>query len=146
MLKDYENILVAVDGSKNGEKAFNKACRIAKNVDARLVIAHVVDYRTFATIEHYSQTILPEVERVGKELLKEYEEKATQLGVEQVTTVLEFGSPRQKIPKTIAKKYEIDLILTGATGLNAVERVMLGSVSEAITRTAPCDVLIVRSE
>ena len=79
-------------------------------------------------------------------MLEEHQEEAKQAGVEQVTTVLEFGSPRQKIPKEIAKKYDIDLILTGATGLNAVERVMLGSVSEAITRTAPCDVLIVRSE
>ena len=146
MLKDYDNILVAVDGSENGKKAFHKACRIAKEVDARLVVAHVVDYLTFATIEHYNQAILSEVEKFGKKLLEEHQEEAKQAGVEQVTTVLEFGSPRQKIPKEIAKKYDIDLILTGATGLNAVERVMLGSVSEAITRTAPCDVLIVRSE
>ena len=51
-----------------------------------------------------------------------------------------------KIPKDIAKKYEIDLIMCGATGLNAVERFLIGSVSEHITRHARCDVLVVRSE
>lgn len=97
---------------KMGRKPFHKACRIAKEVDARLVVAHVVDYRTFATIEHYNQAILSEVEKFGKKLLEEHQEEAKQAGVEQVTTVLEFGSPRQKIPKEIAKKYDIDLILT----------------------------------
>ncbi len=146
MLADYQNILVAVDGSENGEKAFLKACRFAKEYDANLVLAHVVDFRTFATVEHYNQAIIAEIERFGKQLLEDYEKKAKEQGVEKVTTVLEFGSPRQIIPKEIAKKYDVDLILTGATGLNAVERAMLGSVSEAITRNAPCDVLIVRSE
>ena len=36
--------------------------------------------------------------------------------------------------------------MCGATGLNAVERFLIGSVSEHITRHARCDVLVVRSE
>ena len=32
------------------------------------------------------------------------------------------------------------------SGLNAVERFIVGSVSEAIVRHAPCDVLVVRTE
>ena len=36
--------------------------------------------------------------------------------------------------------------MCGASGLNAVERFMIGSVSEAIVRHAPCDVLVVRTE
>ncbi|WP_143464497.1 universal stress protein, partial [Lactobacillus taiwanensis] len=38
----------------------------------------------------------------------------------------------------------IDLIILGATGLNAVERLLIGSITEYVTRTAACDVLVVR--
>ena len=51
-----------------------------------------------------------------------------------------------KIPKEIAKNNNCDLIICGATGMSAVERFLMGSVSEHITRYAPCDVLIVRKE
>ena len=36
--------------------------------------------------------------------------------------------------------------MCGTSGLNAVERFIVGSVSEAIVRHAPCDVLVVRTE
>ncbi len=35
--------------------------------------------------------------------------------------------------------------MIGATGLNAVERLLIGSVTEYVTRTATCDVLVVRT-
>ena len=41
---------------------------------------------------------------------------------------------------------QIDLIMLGATGLNAVERLFIGSVSEYVIRNANCDVLIVRTD
>jgi nucleotide-binding universal stress UspA family protein len=41
---------------------------------------------------------------------------------------------------------DIDLIMLGATGLNAVERLFIGSVSEYVIRNAACDVLIVRTD
>ena len=34
--------------------------------------------------------------------------------------------------------------MVGQSGLNAVERFMIGSVSDHVIRHAPCDVLIVR--
>ncbi|MNG34045.1 putative universal stress protein [compost metagenome] len=46
----------------------------------------------------------------------------------------------------MAPKYKIDLIICGATGLNAVESFLIGSVSEHIIRYAKCDVIVVRGE
>ena len=34
----------------------------------------------------------------------------------------------------------------GATGLSAIERAFVGSVSQYVVRNAPCDVLIVRRD
>ena len=73
-------------------------------------------------------------------------EVATNAGVTQVTTRLEFGSPKAIIPKKLATELGIDLIMCGTSGLNAVERFIVGSVSESIVRHSPCDVLVVRTE
>ena len=48
--------------------------------------------------------------------------------------------------KNLPKKHNVDLIVCGATGLNVVERFLIGSVSEAIVRHARCDVVIVRTD
>ena len=36
--------------------------------------------------------------------------------------------------------------MMGSTGLNAVERMLMGSVTEYVNRTAICDVLIVKTD
>lgn len=142
----YKNILVAVDGSKEAEWAFKKAIEVAKRNEADLVVAHVIDTRNFATIEAYDKTMAERSESYAKELLEEYKQQAEQAGVNNVKIEVEYGSPKVKIPKEIAKKNNIDLIICGATGLNAVERFLIGSVSEHITRYAPCDVLVIRTQ
>lgn len=144
MANTYKNILVAVDGSDEAKAALNKACEIAKQQDATLTIAHVIDTRTFATIEQYDRSVLTRAEEYGTELLAQHKTDAEEAGIANVKTVLDFGSPKVKIAKDIAKNEGIDLIVVGATGLNAVERFLIGSVSEAIIRSAKCDVLIVR--
>ncbi|MDE5412308.1 universal stress protein [Alkalihalobacterium chitinilyticum] len=146
MENNYTNVLVAVDGSEEAKLALNKAFTIAKKENAHLFIAHVIDTRTFATVEQYDRTVVTRAENYAKELLEEYKAEAEKAGVTNITTVLDFGSPKVKIPKDIAKTHEIDLIITGATGLNAVERILIGSVSESITRNSKCDVLIVRNQ
>jgi nucleotide-binding universal stress UspA family protein len=143
---EYKNILVAIDGSQEAEWAFKKAINIAKRNNAKLLLAHVIDTRTFATVEAYDRTIAERADKFASELLENYQKTAVNEGVEDVDYVIEFGSPRVRIPKDIAKKNGIDLIICGATGLSAVERFFIGSVSEHITRYAPCDVLVIRTE
>ncbi|MGG3450755.1 MULTISPECIES: universal stress protein [Bacillaceae] len=145
MLK-YKNVLVAVDGSKEAEWAFKKSVEIAKRNEAALNLVHVIDTRSFAAIEAYDRSIAERATKYGKELLDEYKKEATDAGVKQVNTFTEFGSPKVIIPKDIAKQVQADLIVCGATGLNAMERFLIGSVSEHITRAAKCDVLIVRTD
>jgi nucleotide-binding universal stress UspA family protein len=142
----YNNILVAVDGSKEAEWAFKKAIDIAKRNNASLILAHIIDTRTFAPLETYDQMIAERADQFASELLERYKVQANEAGVENIDFIIDYGSPKVKIPKEIAKKHQVDLIICGATGLNAVERFLIGSVSEHITRYAPCDVLVVRTE
>ncbi len=142
----YKNILVAIDGSKEAEKAFKKALSIAKINDAKLLITHVIDTRSYATVEAYDRTIAERAEEFANDLLESHKKEADEAGLTNVEVILEYGSPKVRIAKDIAPMHNVDLIVCGATGLNAVERFFIGSVSEHITRYAKCNVLIVRSE
>ncbi|WP_316570960.1 universal stress protein [Neobacillus sp. YIM B06451] len=142
----YQKILAAVDGSKEAELAFRKAISIATRNQSSLLLVHVIDTRTFAIVEAYDQAIADRADQYALELLEKYKQQALDSGLADVAYIVEFGSPKLLIPKEIAKKHNIDLIICGATGLSAVERFLIGSVSEHITRDAPCDVLVVRSE
>lgn len=140
----YETVLVAVDGSDASEKAFKKSIHIVKDNDAKLIVTHVIDSRTFATAEAYDRTLAEREEKNAEKLLNRYLELAKLEGIENVEKRIEYGSPKVKISKDIAKDVQADLIVCGATGLNAVERFLMGSISENIARYASCDVLIVR--
>lgn len=142
----YKNILVAVDGSKSAECAFKKAVQIAKRNDAKLTLIHVIDTRSFAAIDSYNGTVANRAESYANDLLTQYKDEASAYGLINVDGIVEYGSPKSVISKQAARKINADLIICGATGLNTVERLLIGSVSEHITRTAKCDVLVVRTE
>lgn len=144
MSKTYKNILVAIDGSDASKKAFERAVTIAKQNDAKLTITHVIDSRAFSTPQAYDKVLIEREKEYVKEFMVEYLQEAKKAGLKNLDSVLEYGSPRVKISKDIAKRVEADLIICGATGLNAVERFLIGSVSESIVRYSPCDTLVVR--
>ncbi|MEH7521813.1 universal stress protein [Bacillus sp. JJ1503] len=141
----YKNILVAVDGSTEAEWAFKKAIEVAKRNDAQITLAHIIDTRTFATVEAYDRTISERADMFARELMEKYKSEAMESGVAKVEYVIDYGSPKVIIPKDMAKKQNVDLIICGATGMNAMERFLIGSVSENIVRYANCDVLVVRT-
>ena len=58
-------------------------------------------------------------------------------------TMLRTGDPRSVILQA-AKELGADLIVMGTHGRRGVTRALLGSIAEAIVRTAPCPVLTVR--
>jgi nucleotide-binding universal stress UspA family protein len=143
MANHYKNILVAVDGSKDAEFAFSKSIDVAKrNEGSILNIVNVIDTRL---IEAFDRSFVDRTEQLAKELLDGYKSQAEAEGVRNVEVIIEMGSPKTIITREIADSAKADLIICGATGLNAVERFFLtGSVTDAIVRSAKCDVLVIR--
>ncbi|MDN7242202.1 universal stress protein [Planococcus sp. N028] len=140
----YKQILVAVDGSGEAEWAFEKSIEIAKRNNAALNLIHVIDVRSYTTMTKRTPDIDDEVFDQGKELLDRYKKKAEAAGVTEVNAIVAPGSPKTTISREYAKRVKADLIVCGAHGLNAVEHFLMGSVSEHIVRSSPCDVLVVR--
>jgi nucleotide-binding universal stress UspA family protein len=57
--------------------------------------------------------------------------------------LVDFGDAKTKIIEN-ATKWGADLIVVGSHGWKGLNRFLLGSVSEAVARHAPCSVEIVR--
>lgn len=145
MLQEYRNILVPIDGSYGAELAFEKAVAVAKRNEAHLHIVHVIDTRTFQDISSFDTSIVNEITEKAKTTLENYVAKAQAAGLTNVDYSIEYGAPKTIIAKELPSQLGIDLIMIGATGLNAVTRLLVGSVTEYVTRTAPTDVLVVRT-
>ncbi len=50
MSQKYENIMVAVDGSREAELAFEKGVNVALRNGSKLTLAHVVDTRALQSV------------------------------------------------------------------------------------------------
>ena len=146
MFHEYSKILVPVDGSNEARLAFEKAIEVAKRNRAQVIIAHIIDTRVLQTPTGFEGNFNEEIQRQTENLFQEYRQYAQEHDFNDIDFVLEYGSPKVYISKNIPKDYQIDLIMMGATGLNAVERLFIGSVSEYVIRNAHCDVLVVRTD
>ena len=147
--QEYRSILVGTDGSEQAQQAFEKAVAVAKRNNADIVVAHIIENKLYGgtmAFSTFSPDIVQEETNQAKELLESYIQIANDLGYDRVKATLEFGSPKVMMATELPEKYDTDLIMIGQSGLNAVERLVMGSVSDHIIRTAPCDVLVVRPE
>lgn len=150
-IEEYKRVMVAVDGSKTSEIAFKKAVDIVRRNQGKLYIAHIVDTRTLQVFPQYerpmnSSDFLNQQSSAAKQTLGKYKEWAEHRDVPNIEPIIKNGSPRTELADVLPEEYDIDLLILGATGLNAIERAFVGSVSQYVVRNAPCDVLIVRTD
>ena len=146
MLQQYQHILVAIDGSYEAELAFKKAVAVAKRNQAELILIHIVDTRAFQNVSSFDSAMVEQVTENAKTTMEGYVDQAKKAGLEKVSFSIEYGAPKTIIARDIPKAKNVDLIMIGATGLNAVERLLIASVTEYVTRIALCDILVVRTD
>ena len=146
MLQRYQKMMVAVDGSHEAELAFEKGVNVALRNNSRLTIAHVIDTRALQSVSTFDAEVYEELQEDAKNLMDQYAEKAKEAGVANVVTIVEMGNPKTLLATDIPEEQKVDLIMVGATGLNAFERLLVGSSSEYILRHAKVDLLVVRDK
>ncbi|QQK78774.1 universal stress protein [Salicibibacter cibi] len=142
----YKQILAVVDGSEQSNQALKKASRTAERHGAGLVIGHVLDTRSFSRASPYGDSLWNEIQKSADELLENSKKQAETFGVKNVQTVVSSGNPRVEIPERFVDEYGVDLLVVGGSGLNTVERILVGSVTEACVRRSSSDVLTVKDE
>jgi nucleotide-binding universal stress UspA family protein len=133
-------ILVAVDGSKNADKAFEYASDLAKKVGASLLILHV-----FEELANIGYSIDKEIERNNREMLQKYQSRAKKELTKTFVDVMEAkgNDVAEEILQT-ADKENIDTIVVGSRGIREAKEFLLGSVSYKVSHYAKRPVIIVR--
>jgi nucleotide-binding universal stress UspA family protein len=140
---NYEKILVTTDGSDYSYKAGEHAIYLARITGARLYILNVVNVdMAFHSGIHYAEGV-SELEKTGNEATGKIRELCRNAGI-HCEEIITKGSPADVIVD-IGEKMDVDCIVMGSIGTSAIERILIGSVSEKVLRHAKCPVLLVRS-
>jgi nucleotide-binding universal stress UspA family protein len=129
-----KNLLLATDGRPHSEKAVRYAVDLAKLTSSKLFVLFVVSPKNEAE--------KGELIKEGMKKLNDLKALAAESGVE-VTTLLEGGSPYQTITST-AERIKAGTIIVGTSGKSALDRVLIGSVSEYVVRNSHCTVIVVK--
>ncbi len=142
-------ILIATDGSKYSEKAVDYGVDLAKRLGAEVIALYVVSLKTMERFALGHHDDIGGYERVNDELKAEGERalgyvavKGEEIGV-KVSKMLVRGYPADEILKA-ASSERPEFIVVGSLGKTGLEHLLMGSVSEAVVKKAPCPVLVVR--
>ncbi|MBD3159220.1 MAG: universal stress protein [Candidatus Lokiarchaeota archaeon] len=141
---EIDRILVAVDGSEHSDKAVKYACSIGPNMNAEVILLHVVPMLVSATPYHDTVSDQPflALQKVGEDILTKAKNLASNLDCE-VTDLIDHGDPASRIIE-IAEEKNADLIIMGSRGLSGLKRLFVGSISDKVTNHAKCPVMLVR--
>lgn len=146
----YQRILVPVDGSDTGNRALASAIDLAKALNGRLRLVHVVEESAFLsgydTLGGSSAQLLQAMRDNGTKVLREGLATAGAAGVEADSMLFDtFGEHLAETVARSAKLWNADLIVVGTHGRRGVDRLLMGSGAEDIIRKAPVPVLVIRS-
>ncbi|WP_283678155.1 universal stress protein [Lentilactobacillus sp. Marseille-Q4993] len=150
---NYHHVLVGVDGSKAAEKAVRKAIIIAQHNQAKLTIATVINDRKMIGVSksatlgfgNINPTNVEELKQSFEKLVSGYAKQATEQGVE-VDTIIASGDPRTTLATDLPSENDYDAIVVGATGVNLVGRMIMGSTASYVVTNAKVDVFVVRTD
>ena len=148
MLQEYTNILVPLDGSKQAEAALNKAVAVAKRNQAHVDVLSVIDPGKFGynLAGLADGDITYQLVQDSEAYLKGVVETVKKNGFDDIEFHIRMGSPKPIISQDFIEDHHNDLIMMGATGLNAMERVLEGSVTTFVQRNALTDVIVVKTD
>jgi universal stress protein A len=137
-------ILVAIDFSDDSERALDKALELAPRLDAELELVNVtpLPYASpteIMTIEPLDMSATEE----SRAALQRLQQRAAERGV-VARTHLMVGSPILGLLDGI-HQLDPQLVVVGSHGKTGLERVLMGSVSEALCRRASVPILVVPS-
>jgi nucleotide-binding universal stress UspA family protein len=126
-------IVCGIDGSADSRAALAYATELAGRLDARLVLAHVVE-----PPRSLSATLVDRQAEAGR-LLGEVAEATGVDGAEQRVVT---GLPAERLAD-LADDESAQLIVVGSRGRGPLRAALLGSVSTSVIGLARCPVLVV---
>jgi len=151
-------VIVAIDGSSDSQKAISFLTHLTFPSDSTMILFHVVEATDYTVVQddyailplgvsgkrdlaRVVQDIQQRLDHARMAILEKAQKKLRPRDVRVET--ISPGYAADEIVKA-AIRFRADLIIMGSRGLTGMKRMFLGSVSNRVTRHAPCSVLVVR--
>lgn len=137
----YKHIVLAADGSENALRAAGHAADLAKLGDGKIEIVYVADFkRAKYEVLHAESNEALEYER--RQQVRPVEELFLAKGIPYEVKIL-HGEPGPTIVDYVNQQ-QADLVVLGSRGLNALQEMVLGSVSHKVVKRVKAPVLVVK--
>ncbi len=134
-------LLVAYDGSKQSERAFNLALDLSTRLGVPMIVLAVARPPE-PPVAVELQAVLESATEYFQEHFKRMKQDADKLGVD-VSFHVRAGHPAEQIVR-MANEEKADAIVMGHRGESLLQKWMVGSVAKRVMSYAHCTVMVVR--
>jgi nucleotide-binding universal stress UspA family protein len=143
----FKHILVPVDGSRTSQLAVGKATELAKAFDSSVTVIFVIDPYPFTGVGTdfaYGQAeYLSAATAEANAAVHAAKESLVASGVKVDTSVIEAHTAWRGIVEA-GESLHADLIVMGSHGRSGFEKLVLGSVAQAVLSHTKLPVLVTR--
>lgn len=150
VVSEMQTIVVGYRVGEDADRALARAIELAERFGAHLVVASANEPVPVPAIAPDWPLLAPRAGDVGAVLSHDEAADALAQAREQLEstglrfTLVPVDGPATDAVLDVADEVGADLVVVGSREHGFLERLLEGSVSEAVVRRAPCDVLVVR--
>lgn len=140
-----KNIVAALDFSQTTPRVLEQSKALAEAMACHLWLIHVeAPEPDFVGYDAGPQSVRDQVSaemREDHQLLQQHADELREQGLETTALLLQGATAQAIVEK--AAELEADLLVVGSHGRSGLSKLLMGSVSEAVLRQAPCSVVVV---
>jgi nucleotide-binding universal stress UspA family protein len=138
---NVKTVLHPTDFSRRSDRAFELACAVARDRQARLIVLHVGAQEALVFGDQSTAPTEADPQAELQHRFRDFQERAGNI---PVTCFLRDGEPADVIIK-LAQEQNADMIVMGAHGRSSgLTRLLMGSVASEVAEEASCLVVTVR--
>ena len=148
--KNFSNILVGIDGSKQSFKAADYALNLAKSFGSKLIavtVSYVPPSENLSQVEVLRQSLIEDKSDHAKGAetwFESFVRNANSNNVQLRTELLNSTRPVSYVILEYAEEKGVDLIVVGSKGRSGLKRLLLGSIASTIATYSHCPVLVIK--
>lgn len=141
-----KEILCPVDFSDSSERALKNAIHLARQFEAQLTVLHVIKPPSGIYLK-MTAVVKEERKRAREFHVSEFENFLKRFDFHKVKweKAVQEGNPAEEILSFVSR-FQPDLMAMGTVGRTGLDRILIGSVAEKVSRELPCSTVLVKSE
>lgn len=144
----YEHILVPLDGSRNSKQALEEAVKLAKQFKSKISLLTVINNTNFyygTGAAGMPPSMYDDQKQMAEKILADAKKYVETQGIAYEATA-DIGNPKNIIAHIYPDQHGIDLIVIGKSGVDALNRLLIGSTTAYVVRNAATKVLVVNAK